>query len=247
MKRTIFLLGIAIVFLCEACDSGDIEGVSYAYSDKGYVVKLTGTLSGVDSWDSKYAVSLAGFTTGDNYAQTVRSLSPSTPDGTDVSLVLPNLNNNITTVELVITNRLRERIITIARINLDDYSNPRDTIHMEMGTIDVSAFNCLQQGLFNVACIQCHGGNGRSAANLNLTEGYAQNCLVDVPSTKVSDKYRVISGNAEQSLLHQILNEGGEDILHYNHTEVLSSQFKDNLTEIRSLIDEWINKLNFED
>lgn len=127
---------------------------------------------------------------------------------------------------------------------LDDYSNPRDTIRMEMGTIDVSVFNCLQQGLFNMACIQCHGGNGRSAANLNLTEGNARNNLVDVPSTKVSDKYRVVSGSAQQSLLHQILNEGGEDILHYNHTEVLSSQFKENLTEIRSLIDEWINKLN---
>ena len=244
MKRAFFLLGIVIVFLCEACDSGDIEGVSYAYSDKGYVVKLTGTLSGMESWDGKYAVSLAGFTTGDNYAQTVRSLSPSTPNGADVSLILPNLSNDITTVELAITNRLRERIITLAQVNLDDYSNPRDTIRMEMGTIDVSVFNCLQQGLFNMACIQCHGGNGRSAANLNLTEGNARNNLVDVPSTKVSDKYRVVSGNAQQSLLHQILNEGGEDILHYNHTEVLSSQFKENLTEIRSLIDEWINKLN---
>ena len=245
MKKTVLLLGIAIALLSESCDSGDIEGVAYA-SDKGYVVKLTGTLSGMESWDNKYAVSLAGFTTGDNYAQTVRSLSPSTPDGTDISLVLPNLSNNITTVELAITNRLRERIITLAQVNLDDYSNPQDTIRMEMGNIDVSVFNCLQQGLFNMACIQCHGGNGRSAANLNLTEGNARNNLVDVPSTKVSDKYRVVSGNAQQSLLHQILNEGGEDILHYNHTEVLSSQFKENLTEIRSLIDEWINKLNTE-
>ena len=50
-------------------------------------------------------------------------------------------------------------------------------------------------------------------------------------------------GIPEQSLIHQILSEGGENILHMNHTEILSNQFKENQNEVRTLIDEWINNL----
>jgi hypothetical protein len=53
----------------------------------------------------------------------------------------------------------------------------------------------------------------------------------------------VESGNAEGSLLHLILNEGGENLLSHNHTEILSSQFKTNLEEVEDLIDSWIRQL----
>ena len=33
---------------------------------------------------------------------------------------------------------------------------------------------------------------------------------------------------------------GGENILHYNHTEVISSHFKDNLAEVRTYLRKWI-------
>jgi hypothetical protein len=32
-------------------------------------------------------------------------------------------------------------------------------------------------------------------------------------------------------------------MLHYNHTEVLSSQFKENLDEVKKFIADWINGL----
>ena len=92
----------------------------------------------------------------------------------------------------------------------------------------------------------CHGNpanGGSGAANLNLTEGKAYDNLVDVPSTRKEGRFRVVSGTASQSLLHQILAEGGEDILHYNHTEVLSSQFKNDVGPVRTFIDYWINSL----
>ncbi len=245
MKNSIFAL--SLLLLVAACDSGDIEERTSSSSGKGRVVKLTGNLSGVGTWDSKYAVSLGGFTTGDNYAQVVRTLPSTTPDGTQVELVLSNLGESINTVELAITSRLRERIITLSSINLDEYPETSDTIRMDVGSFDVGLFSSLQQGFFNVACIQCHGGNGRSAAGLNLTEGNAFAQLVDVPSTRIEGMKRVIGGNADGSLLHKILNEGGEDILHYNHTEVLSSQFKENQEGVRQLIDDWINLLKMED
>lgn len=235
------------ILLLAACDSGDIEEQAISTEDKGYTVKLTAVLSGIDSWESKYAVSLAGFTTGDNYAQVVRTVPNTTPDGTRVEMILSNIGDDINTVELAITNRLRERIITLARVNLEDYTNQKDTIRMDLGLTDVSRFGALQLGLFNMACIQCHGGNGGAgAASLNLTEGRSFANLVNIPSTRKEGMMRVVSGNARESLLHQIAADGGENLLHVNHTEILSNQFRENLNEVRQLIDDWIRELGIE-
>ena len=231
-------------FILTSCDSGDIEEQSYAITDQGHTVKLTVTLTGIDTWESKYSVSLAGFTTGDNYAQVVRTLPNTTADNTEVELVLSNIGDNINTVELAITNRLRERIITLASVNIDDYAGKKDTIRMDLGLTDVSRFGALQLGLFNMACIQCHGGNGGAgAASLNLTEGRSYANLVNVSSTRKEGMMRVVSGNAQESLLHQMMAEGGENLLHVNHTEILTNQFRENLNEVKLLIDEWINNL----
>ncbi|MBR4643648.1 MAG: hypothetical protein IKO73_00585 [Bacteroidaceae bacterium] len=238
-----FTLSLFTFFLV-SCDSGDIEEQALSTTDKGKTVKLRAVLFGINSWENKYAVSLAGFTIGDNYAQVVRTIPNTTPDSTRVELVLSNIGEDINTVELAITNRLRERIITIAKVNLDDYVNQKDTIHMDLGLTDISRFGALQKGLFNMACIQCHGGNGGAgAASLNLTEGRSFANLVNMPSTRKEGTVRVVSGNAQESLIHQIMAEGGENLLHVNHTEILSNQFRENLNEVRLLIDEWINNL----
>lgn len=247
MHRLSFILRLSsFIFLLTACDSGDIQEQTYATDDRGHTVRLTAILSGIDSWESRYTVSLAGFTTGDNYAQVVRTLPNTTPDGTRVELVLSNIGDDINTVELAITNRLRERIITLARVNMEDYADTRDTIRMDLGQLDVGRFGALQLGLFNQACIQCHGGNGGAgAASLNLTQERAYAQLVDVASTRREGMRRVEPGDAQASLLHQLLAEGGENLLHVNHTEILSNQFRENLSEVRQLIDDWINGINF--
>lgn len=235
---------LLVALLSAGCDSGDIEEKTYAVSDTGYVVKLTVRISGTEALDRKYTLALAGFVSGDNYAKVQQSLPTDIGEGETVSLVMSNVSEQVSTVEFVVTNRRRERIVTLRSISLADYDvNAKDTIRLDLGTVDLSPFGCLQQGVFNVACIQCHGGNGRSAASLNLTAGQALSQLVDVPSTRKEGMFRVVSGDAQQSLLHQILAEGGEEILHYNHTEVASSQFKDNLSALRSFIDDWINGL----
>lgn len=242
MKKLLSAINILLIFA--SCDSGDIEEQSYTITDKGHTVKLTAVLSGIDTWESKYSISLAGFSTGDNYAQVVRSLPNTTPDGTRVEMILSNIGDNINTVELAITNRLRERIITLARVNMEDYTNKKDTIYMDLGVTDVSKFGALQLGLFNMACIQCHGGNGGAgAAGLNLTEGRSFANLVNVPSSRKEGMMRVVGGNAQESLLHQMMAEGGENLLHVNHTEILSNQFRENLNEVRQLIDEWIERI----
>jgi len=237
---------IGLLSVLASCDGGDITEKVYSVDETGYTVKLTARMSGLSDWEgSGYTLAVAGFTADSKFALLQRALPSTADDDTPVSLVLSNLSGELKTVELALTNSLRKRIITLATVNMADYSEntARDTIRLDLGSIDVSRFGVLQRGLFDRACIQCHGASGRSAAGLNLTEGHAYASLVDVPCTRREGFLRVESGNAEGSLLHLILNEGGENLLSHNHAEILSSQFKSNLEEITALIDDWIDRL----
>ena len=238
-----FLLAV-ISCLLASCDSGNILDKGISVRDSGKVVKLTATINGISDWGGKYNVAVAAFSGDNQYALTQRAIPENTAEGTTVSIVMNNLPAEVNTVELALTNKLRKRILTLASMDISDFKADGDTILMNLGTIRVDEIGCIQRGIFDVACIQCHGANGRSAGNLNLTEGNAPACLVDVDaqSSVAGQGYkRIVPGNPKSSLLYQILNPGGEDILHYNHTEVLSSQFKNNLDEVKSLLYEWIN------
>lgn len=227
------------LLLLVACDSGDITERDYEVRSEGKCVKLTATARGLDDWSDDSHLALACFAQGNQYAVTQRILS--TADGnTPISLTLTHIDSSTSTVELAITNKLRKRLLTLVSLNLEDYAESDDTIRLDLGHIDLSMLGCLQRGVFDRACVQCHGANGRKAAGLDLTEGHSYANLVNAPSTTKEGTTRVVAGNAEASLLHQILSEDGHDILHYNHTEVLSSQFKDNLEETRRLIDKWM-------
>ena len=246
MKHIHYILYICAVVGLSACDSGDIYDKVYQVDEKGKTVKVTARISGLGEWEGTgYSMAVAGFTQDSKFALLQKTLPSTVEDGSTVSLVLSNISNEVQTVEVSLTNSLRKRIISLASVNMEDYSEntAHDTILLDLGTVDVGRFGILQAGIFNRACIQCHGGNGRSAAGLNLTEGNARANLVDVPSTRREGMLRVASGNAEASLLHQVLNEGGEKLLSHNHTEILSSQFKSNLEEVNNLIDSWIEHL----
>ncbi|MBR3858239.1 MAG: hypothetical protein IKM68_09725 [Bacteroidaceae bacterium] len=246
MKHIHYILYICAVVGLSACDSGDIYDKVYEVDEKGKTVKVTARISGLGEWEGTgYSMAVAGFTQDSKFALLQKTLPSTVEDGSTVSLVLSNISNEVQTVEVSLTNSLRKRIISLASVNMEDYSEntAHDTILLDLGTVDVGRFGILQAGIFNRACIQCHGGNGRSAAGLNLTEGNARSNLVDVPSTRREGMLRVASGNAEASLLHQVLNEGGEKLLSHNHTEILSSQFKSSLEEVNSLIDSWIEHL----
>ncbi len=244
MRHTAAMLIIALCLA--ACDSGDIEDKQVTISSSGKTVKLTARMTGVGAWDEYgYNVVLAGFSNDNKYAVTQRIIPSTTRDGEQVEMVLDNLGSSIDKAELAITNSLRKRIITIESIDLNDYDGyqPTDTILMDVGDIEVDLFGCMQYGIFNKSCVSCHGANGSSAAGVNLTVGNSYAALVDVPSTRLEGWYRVLSGEPENSLMRVILNEGGENVLNYNHTEVLSSTMKWNLDEVRQLIDDWIVSL----
>ena len=239
------LLYLSAALLLVSCDSGNIQDKVYTVDEKGLTVKVTAQVSHLSEWEGTgYTLAVAGFTEDSKFALLQRALPSGTEDGTAVSLVLSNISPEVQTVEVALTNSLRKRIISLATIDMTEHADKtaHDTIRLDLGTVDAGRLGILQAGIFNRACIQCHGASGRSAAGLNLTEGNAYDALVDVASTRREGFLRVASGNAEGSLLHLILSEGGENLLTHNHTEILSSQFKSHLEEVEALIDSWIER-----
>lgn len=211
-----FLFGTFALALA-ACDSGNILDQEIAVQTTGRVVKLTATVSGLGEWDGATNVALAAFADGNQYASTQRVIPESTSDGELVSITMDNLSADISTVELALTNKLRKRILTLVSIRIDDFPSGTDTLHMDLGVLRLGPTDCIRRGVFDVACIQCHGANGHAAAGLDLTR--------DLPK---KDK------------LEAILQDGGASTLHYNHTDVLSSHFKQNLDEVKTLLYEWM-------
>lgn len=245
MKRNLFLLS-SLCLLLTGCDSGNIDDEDIFVRDSGKAVKVTATISGIDKLSNSYTVAVAAFSGDNKYAITQRAIPESITDGQSISITLDNLSNEVSTVELALTNKLRKRILTLASIDIKEFESGKDTIRMNLGNISVDEIGCIKQGIFRVSCIQCHGANGRSAGNLNLTDDNPPANLVDVDaqSSVAGQGYkRIVSGKPEESLMYKILNPGGENILHYNHTEVLSSQFKNNLTEVKTLLHDWIEGL----
>lgn len=244
-KWETFLIS-AISLLLTGCDSGNIDDEDILIQNSGKTVKVTATIRGIGQLSDTYTVAVAAFSDDKKYATTQRAIPENTADGQHISVTLDNLSSEISTVELALTNKLRKRILTLASIDINDFESGGDTIRMDLGSLSVDMFGCIQKGIFNVSCIQCHGANGRSAGNLNLTDGNPPTNLVDVDaqSSVAGQGYkRIVSGNPEESLMFKILNPGGENILHYNHTEVLSSQFKNNLAEVKTLLRDWIENL----
>ncbi len=243
MQKILHTLAIGLALALAACDDGDIAEQTVSTAESGRTVKLTATVSGLSELrEQNLNLALAGFDGESNYAVMQRVISSVSADTAQVEMVMSNVSSDIQTVELALTNSIRKRFIALSTLEMDNYSDnsPQDTIYMDLGEVDASLFGSLQMGLFDVACIQCHGGNGSQAASLDLTTGNSYDMLVDRASTRKEGMWRVLSGEPDSSLLNIILNEGGENVLNYNHTEVVSSQFKTNLSELLQLLSNWI-------
>ena len=156
------------------------------------------------------------------------------PDAnSNVSLTLPNIGSNVKTIELCVTNRLRKRVLTYQSLDVASISG--DTLYMDAGQVDAHMYAAIQENIFDKTCAQCHGGSTSPAAGLYLTADKSHASLVNQPSTQVEDGIRVIPGNAEESILHKVINPGNVLGLGFSHENMITSS-----TDLR-LIDEWIN------
>ncbi len=230
MKKNMVYLLLSAAMGLTACDDGDIPRKERTATQGGHTAKLTGHITGADSWPEYYQLVLAGF--GDSeYAVTQVSVGPG--PGDDVNLTLPNIGSGVKTIELCVTDRLRKRVLTYK--SLDVASAQGDTLYMEAGQVDAGMYAAIQENIFDKTCAQCHGGSTSPAAGLYLTAGKSHASLVNQPSTQVDGGIRVIPGNAGESILHKVINPGNVPGLGFSHGDIITSS-----TALR-LIDEWIN------
>ncbi len=231
MKRSnygIFVL-LSVMAGLTACDDGLIPREEHAATAGGLTAKLTGRVTGADSWPEYYQLVLAAFTDGE-YAATQVLVSPDA-DG-NVSLTLTNIGSEVETVELCVTNRLRKRILTY--LSVDAASASGDTIYLDARQVDAGMYPAIQENIFDKSCVQCHGGSTIPAAELCLTTEESHDALVGRPSTQVDGGIRVIPGDAERSVLHKVINPGGVVGVDFSHENMVTS------SAYLRLIDEWI-------
>lgn len=230
MKKNslIFAFGFALMVL-SSCDDGDIREEGYSDNNYGRVVKLTGKINGVKGWSSNYSVALAGF--GDSDYSIVQKNIPVSDNG-DVELTLSVTSNDIKTIELCVTNILRERVHTFKKM---DVPEGKDSIFFDAGEVDAGMYRYLQDEIFTTTCVQCHGGSNTPAAGLYLTADKSYAALVGQPSARVEGGTLVIPGDSKNSVLHKVINSGYETGLRFNHENMVASAKK------LELIDEWID------
>ena len=236
MKKQIFATLLAVTAMgLTACDDGRIYPETAA-SSEGKTVRLEGVLEGLENWTSAYRVSIAGFENADDdYASVSKVISASDVTDGKVSIELSGIKENVTLVRLCVLDRLRKHIVTVSE---EDISKATDVVKMDVGVIDISMFNAIQQAFFNTTCANCHGASNRAAAGLYLTEGMSYEALVDVDSKKVEGKKLVETNNANNSVLHMVLTQPSVEGVSMAHRDLVSEK---NDQTILPLIDSWIN------
>ncbi len=227
MRKISCIIFCLSTLLFSSCDEGDITEKNIV-SATGKTAKFTANISGVESWPSGYSVVIAGFTANNTYANISKNIQSSMNE----EIVLSGISDNVTSLEICVINRLRERIVTLYQYDCSQDHN--DTIIKNLGTINAGMFNAIQNKIFTTTCARCHGLGKSAAANLNLTNDSSYVSLVQHESTKSSGKNRVVPNNVEESYLYEVIS-GNDTILSFNHTNMLT-----NFNDIR-LIEKWIS------
>ena len=226
MRHLLYIISL-LVLVC-SCDSGDVEEI-YRIQTSGRTASLTASVSQWEPLPAGYNLSLAAYPVSGQYASSQRVLSASDVKDGKIRVVLSGIADTTSTVELSVTNVLRKRVLTLLSVDVSAYE-PKDTIRIECPLTRFSHYASIQTGVFNAACIRY------------LTEDQSEALLVDVVSKSHPGIKRVAPGNPDESLLHQILAEGGENVLHVNHVEILHRLGVDT-DLLRTFIDQWIKSL----
>lgn len=231
MKIKQSILALVITAIAVSCDDGRIYDSSAITATTGRTLHLTATIKGAGNWPDGYRLVTAGFNPTSNYALIAKDVMPAA-DGT-VEHTMTQIDEEATTVELCIIDRLRKRIVTYESL---DCTGAATNIEMNLGELDVSMYPTIQNKIFNTYCIQCHGGSTYAGAGLYLTTGKSYDALVNVQSIKSpAGALLVTPGNAEASFLHTALNTDISSSWRIDHIDII--QFPALLT----IIDEWIN------
>lgn len=206
------LLAISSLIPLAACDEGDIPYKAADIADSGRTARLTGSVSKTEEWPTGYSVSLAGFGE-DEYALVSKTVDASVLDN-EGEILLSGIPSEVSSIELCVIDRLRRRVATFASTVCRDTSGE---IMLDAGKIDAGMMQAVQQEVFNTTCINCHG-TANAACGLTLLQGDSHRQLADVESRLGDGMARVAPGDADASLLWQIISTDRSSTWKYDHS-----------------------------
>ena len=230
-SRCLIFAAIFAMLGLVGCDEGDIQEPATETKTSGKVARLTAAVSGIDSWSSQYSVVLAAFAEGSDYAVVQKRLTEG--DNGNVETTLNITSDDVATIELCVTNRLRQRIVSFASVPVSQLQG--DSLHLAPGRVDVSMFQTIQDMVFTTTCARCHGLGNTPAAGLTLTQGQSYAALVNHEASKQERGVRVVPGDTEASLLHKVICGDPAAAVSFDHSNMIKEP-----TTI-ALIDNWIN------
>lgn len=229
-SRCLIFAAIFAMLGLVGCDEGDIQEAATETKTSGKVARLTAAVSGIDSWSAQYSVVLAAFAEGSDYAVVQKRLTEG--DNGNVETTLNITSDDVATIELCVTNRLRQRIVSFASVPVSQLQG--DSLHLAPGRVDVSMFQTIQDMVFTTTCARCHGLGNAPAAGLTLAQGQSYAALVNHEASKPERGVRVVPGDTEASLLHKVIH-GDPAAVSFDHSNMIKEP-----TTI-ALIDNWIN------
>lgn len=238
MKFNSTILAWALLLLAfNACDDGRIEESSAIIpSEEGRVVKLTGHLSGLSTWGDNYSVVVAGYDDKSDYAVITKAIPVNHIDGNEVEFVMNGVSDEVETLKLCAINRLRRSIVDFIVLDKDALSMIEgDTIHLDVGTLNVGMFSSIQQQIFNSKCVSCHGQSTFAGADLYLTSEKSYDALFNQPSKSKEGEVLVLPGKADDSFFYKVITTNG--VVDHDHVDLFSEKEEDKL----NLIYQWIN------
>ena len=121
MKYTIVSLLLCVLAFA-SCDEGRIPEKTTVIPAEGFTVKLTGTITGTDSWPSTYRIVLAAFKNDDN-TNAAKSVQIFPDTANYVSTKLSGLNDEVTEVEICAIDNVRDRIVSFVSVSKDKFSH----------------------------------------------------------------------------------------------------------------------------
>lgn len=234
-KVLILSLCLPLMGLLSSCDDGRIYEEQVVIPQEGLSLKMTGSISNIGDWPSGYSLVVAGFNDESAYAVVSKIVPNPSTDGGEVTVEMSGITDEVTSLELCITDRLRRRVHTFCKTDVSAAVD--NVVTMDVGAQDVGMCGVVQDEVFTPSCAACHGASaGGAAAGLYLIEGLSYDALVNQPATCNPEMLRVSPGDAGSSFLYLVLSRDGDT--GHPHTDILDAKRK---TVLLNLIEDWID------